>query len=205
MSIVRFRRVACGARIWIADGFCDGQEIAELLALAGDGSAHGGGHDETGRYCELPVTAGVPATALSRRIAAVLGFAGRPLETLRFRSYGVGEFHPPHLDCYEEDDGSRLVATAMLCLVAPEAGGETVFPDARPAVALAPRAGRLAVWLNYGADGEPDPASRHEALAVLGGEKTTLTAFVYAHDFGEPAFAAGLVADDAIAGVRVVA
>ncbi len=205
MSIVLFRRVACSARIWIADGFCDAREAVDLLALAGDGSAFGGEHDETGQSCELPVASGVAATALARRISAVLALGSHPLETLRFRRYGVGEHHPPHVDCYEEDDGRRLVATAMLCLVGPEAGGETVFPNAEPRVALAPRLGRLAVWLNYGEDGEPDPASRHEALAVLAGEKTTLTAFVYAHALGEPAFAAGLDADEAIPGVRVVA
>lgn len=202
MVFIRFRRIPCEAQIWVADDFVDADEIGELLALVGDGASWGAQHDETGRHFELPIGAHPALGAINRRLDASLGFANAHAETLRFRRYGPGERHDPHLDCFDWGDGTSLVATAMVCLRAPEAGGETRFAAAGAgAVRLAPMAGRVAVWLNYLSDGRPDPASRHQSMPVLAGEKTTLTAFVYADRRRRPVLARGTPATPDIPGV----
>jgi hypothetical protein len=179
MTLVRFQRLAADARICVADGFASPEEIAAILAAAGPAHLYDPTDDETGLAFELPLAADPVLGALSRRLAAALGVENALGETFRFRRYGPGQFHPPHLDCYEVG-GLRLVATAMLWLVADAEGGETRFGRVRPAAArLAPVRGRLAVWENYLGD-TPDPASEHEGLPVVAGEKTTLTSFVYA-------------------------
>ncbi|MBW8813078.1 MAG: 2OG-Fe(II) oxygenase [Caulobacterales bacterium] len=201
MSTIRFRRVASEARIFVADGFLDEDEIAAILAAAGEGTAYGAQHDGTGLHFELPLAAAPELTALQARLEAVLGFANLLGDTFRFRRYHAGEGHPPHVDCYAWS-GAHLVVTAMLWLTCPAQGGETRFGRARPAaLRLEPRRGRLAMWMNYGADGRPDPLAWHEGLAVAAGEKTTLTSFIYADRAVAPAFAPGLEADPAIPGV----
>lgn len=135
-------------------------------------------HNFTGWSCELPVAGDPVLAAVAARIYATVGLRNELGRTLRFRRYAPGEYHPRHFDTYAVGD-RLLVATAMLCLSAPEAGGETVFPAAAPALRLAPRVGRLLAWRNVLADGGEDPAALHESLPVLAGAKTTLTAFIY--------------------------
>lgn len=115
---------------------------------------------------------------VASRVYATVGLGSELDCSLRFRRYCAGEYHPRHFDTYAVGD-RLLVATAMLCLTAPEAGGETVFPAAAPALRMTPKAGRLLMWRNVLADGSDDPAALHESLPVLAGTKTTLTAFIY--------------------------
>jgi hypothetical protein len=91
----------------------------------------------------------------------------------------------------------------MLWLRKPECGGETRFPNASPSgLLLEPRRGRLAVWLNYLADGSTDPFAMHEALPVIDGTKITLTSFVYAPIDAVPKFASRLQGETEIDGIR---
>jgi hypothetical protein len=202
MRLIRFQKLACDARIFVADNFVSPAEIDQILALTADPSAWGPRRDETGLHFELPADASPCVSAIGARLRAALGFRGPGPQTLRYRRYHPSEYHPPHTDSYEIG-GERLTATAMLWLTACEAGGETRFLNTRPApMLLAPRAGRMAVWLNYGADGAPDPASMHEGAAVVRGVKTTLTCFVYGPVDAQPAFAKGLEPCADIDGVR---
>jgi prolyl 4-hydroxylase len=133
----------------------------------------------TGTSCELPVAADPVLAAVAERIYATVGLRNELGATLRFRRYAAGEHHPQHHDTHAA--GPRLlVATAMLCLTAPEAGGETVFPAATPApLRLAPQVGRLLFWHNVRADGSDDAAALHASLPVVRGVKATLSAFIH--------------------------
>lgn len=200
MSLVRFHRLAVDARICVADGFVSDEEISAVLGVAEDADLYAPTRDETGMAFEMPVEAHPVLAALTRRLEAALGVRNSIPDTFRFRRYGPGERHPPHVDCYEID-GAHLVATAMLWLVAEADGGETRFGATRPApVRLSPVRGRLAVWENY-RDGGEDPSSAHEGLAVWSGEKTTLTSFIYVRPGEVPRLGARLEPSDEVAGV----
>lgn len=174
-------------RLRVVDGIVTPGEARRLDALGGAwGRLRARGitprHDETGFSFEAPRDLDPLVGDVARRIEGWLGLADAAVGDLRFRRYSVGEGHPPHLDTYTAD-GLTLVVTAMLCLVAPEAGGETRFPRARPRpIALRPVAGRLLVWAGHLPNGRPDPASLHDAAPVLAGQKSTLTLFLYRPD-----------------------
>ena len=192
---IRFRRVGCGIPLFIADDFVSADEVGRLIEVAEAQVSRGRDihHDETGTSCEVPVEGNDPVlTALRDRIARAFGFANAVPDTMRYRRYAPGEWHPPHVDEYRAG-ACDLVATAMLWLDDTDAGGETLFPIVPPMpVLLRPRRGRLAIWLNYFPDGAVNHAALHEALPVTRGHKITLTNFIYAPAGAVPAFLAGL-------------
>src|SRR3954447_8452148 len=118
---IRFRRLPCQGRIFLADGFADPAEVAAVLDAAGRAALPGSGiaqrHDVTGSSCELPYGFDPVLLALRARLRAACGFGNPDGWTFRFRRYAAGEYHPPHTDSYAID-GLGLVATAMLWLVA---------------------------------------------------------------------------------------
>ena len=171
-------------RIYVMDGFVTLEECRHLRDVGADARrlARWGvtaKHDHTGFSFELPLAQDPTAAVISERICAALGVVNGLPGTLRFRRYAQGEAHPPHVDNFRVDE-LDLVATALVALDTPEEGGETAFPWADPPLAVAPRAGRLLVWLNNGPDGRPDGRAYHEGRPVLRGTKTTVTEFVYA-------------------------
>lgn len=165
------------------DGFLSDAGCGEILALAQPARLAGAGiafkHDDTGLSCELPVELAEAISQVGDRIESILGIENALRATLRFRRYLPGESHPPHVDNFRVG-ALDLVATALVCLTDVEHGGATRFPRAHPPVAVRPRRGRLIVWLNNLSDGGQDPAAYHEGEAVLSGEKSTLTDFIYA-------------------------
>jgi prolyl 4-hydroxylase len=179
------RPLARSPRLYVADDFVSDRLIAHVLAAVADAERlerYGVDfkHDYTGRSCELPIIGDRRLRDLARRIERVAGTGRNELgATMRFRHYLPGEYHPPHLDCYEFE-GLTLQATAFMYLSDVDAGGETRFPKALPGpVDVAPRRGRLALWFNYLPDGREDPLAEHEGVAVRAGEKLTLAYFIY--------------------------
>lgn len=175
--------ISASPRVYVADGFVTAAETAAVLSRY-DGAAAAGvdwSSGIAGMSCELAISADPLLADIAARVEAVLGF-GCTLgdSTFRFRRYAIGDFHPPHVDCYEID-GMHLVATALVYLTDATAGGETMFPDAeRGPLAISARAGRLALWFNYTPDGEIDSASMHQSEALVAGEKATIAYFIYA-------------------------
>ncbi len=150
-------------------------------------------HGPTGRTAEVPPSFHPLLGATARRVEALVGLTPAVSLSFRVRHAAPGDSHPPHLDAYEID-GAVLVATAMLWLeVAGCVGGETIFPEAAPALRLAPAAGALAVWFNYDAEGCPEPASLHAMTRVETGARLTMNLFVYARRTDVPK-AGGLTA-----------
>lgn len=184
MSLVRHR----DAPVLLLDpDFATADECAALAAIGGDWDRiHALGaapkHDETGFSWELPRAADPRVEAIAARMEAAIGIEDALGRTLRFRRYSPGEGHVGHLDTYTEG-GLTLVATALLVLQGPDAGGATRFPHAQPnPVEVRAVTGRLVVWGNHRPDGSVDEASFHEGLRVEVGQKVTLTLFVYAAD-----------------------
>jgi prolyl 4-hydroxylase len=180
----RLTPVASAPRVYVQDGFATDAECDHLLAFAADRAELAAlgipvKADSTGFSFEYPLAVDPVATALADRIETTLGVRNALGGTLRFRLYGPGEAHPPHVDTFRIGD-LDLVATAIVALTDVAAGGATAFPHAVPPLAVRPRRGRLLAWLNNCPDGSPDPLSFHEGQAVESGEKGTITLFAYA-------------------------
>lgn len=179
----RLRRLARAPDVFAIDDFADAAECAHVLAAAGriERAPPPGlriGRDAAGLAFEMPVRGDPVLARIMSRISRAMGMDNALGYSFRFRRYAQGQGHPPHFDEYQVA-GRALAATAILYL-SDAGGGETHFPHARPGpLKILPKRGRLALWLNLRADGSVDPAAVHESLAVTGGEKATITDFVY--------------------------
>lgn len=171
-------------RIYVLDGFASDAEVDRILDITGDldGWRRNGASvkwDATGASFELPVAADALLGALVARAYALLGVQNAVDSSVRYRHYHTNESHPLHTDVFQIG-AFHLVATALLCLTAPEAGGSTDFPLASPPVRVPHRRGRLVSWLNLLPSGAEDPQAAHSAAAVTAGDKITITTFIYA-------------------------
>lgn len=176
--------VRANPRLYVMDGFASDDEVQQVLALTCDPQAwrergvavHA---DSTGTSFELPVSSADVLGRLTSRTYAMLGVENAVAFSVRYRHYHQSEGHPLHTDTYEMN-GAHLVATALLCLTAPEEGGSTDFPLASPPLRVPYRRGRLVTWLNLGPDGTQDRQAAHLGAAVTAGDKITITNFIYA-------------------------
>lgn len=181
-------RVAEEPLLLLAADFVAPGELEALQALAADPVAlqqlgSPASHDETGLSVELRTADHPLLRAIEARMQQALGLDNAMPGSLRLRRYEVGQGHPPHIDTYRIED-AELLATALLCVQAPELGGQTLFLDAAEGPLQVPhRAGQLVAWRNVDARGEPLAAARHSGATVEQGSKTILGLFVY----GQPA------------------
>jgi prolyl 4-hydroxylase len=116
------------------------------------------------------------------KITGLLGIQPELGETIQGQRYAVGQQFKPHHDFFHTDQaywpemersGGQRTWTAMVFLNAPEAGGQTAFPDA--GIKVAPRPGNLLAWNNLDAKGEPNPSTLHQGCAVTAGAKYVIT------------------------------
>lgn len=177
--------LATHPRLFAIDDFADVEETTHIVALASDRAQldqHAASYerDSASFVAELHFDRDEILSRLAARMAALVGLDNDPESTLRLRAYVPGESHPPHSDSYEFE-GRTLLATAMLYVLEPEAGGGTRFVAAHPEpITVLPRRGRLLVWFSHREDGALDPAAVHEALPVEAGYKMVLNDFFYA-------------------------
>ena len=124
---------------------------------------------------ETPVVA-----TLERRIAKLVNWPENHGEGLQVLHYRPGAEYKPHYDYFDPSQpgtptilkrGGQRVATLVIYLNNPEAGGGTSFPDV--GVEVAPRRGN-AVFFSYAA---PDPSTKslHGGSPVVRGEKWIAT------------------------------
>jgi prolyl 4-hydroxylase len=117
---------------------------------------------------------------IEQRLAHLLRWPVENGEGLQILRYGPGAEYKPHYDYFDPREpgtssilqrGGQRVATVVIYLNEPEAGGATVFPDVQ--LECMPRKGH-AVFFNYS---RPHPASRslHGGSPVLSGEKWIAT------------------------------
>lgn len=178
-------RVAEDPLLLLAPGFVDAAELATLQALLADPAvlaelSDGEDDDDTGQSAELATARHPLLAALEARILQALCLGNAVPGALRMRRYLPGQGHPPHCDAYTIA-GAQLVATALLCVEAPERGGQTLFLDAGDGpLQVQHRAGQLVSWRNLAPNGETLASARHAGAAVEAGVKTILGLFIYA-------------------------
>ncbi len=125
---------------------------------------------------------------IEARIAKLLDWPEVNGEGLQILHYTPGTEYQPHYDYFDPAQpgtptllarGGQRVATLIIYLQEPVAGGGTVFPDAR--FEVAPKRGN-AVFFNYE---RPHPATRtlHGGAPVIEGEKWIATKWLREREF----------------------
>lgn len=116
---------------------------------------------------------------VERRIVAAAGWSMAALEPHSVIRYQPGEQYLPHVDSFTPeqiardrargDFGGQRSVTFLLCLRAPEEGGETFFHH--PQLAVRGLAGQALLHYNAVPDGGLDVQSLHSGRPVVRGEK----------------------------------
>lgn len=172
----------------VLDGLLTGEECDELIALARPRLARALTVDASGgqqvdhrrtsvgmffKLGELPLVA-----RLEQRIAGLFDVPASHGEGLQILHYLPGQEYQPHFDWFDPDQpgyatitarGGQRIASVVMYLNTPEAGGGTAFPE----VGLTVTALRgSAVYFAYEGG---DASSLHAGLPVLRGEKWIAT------------------------------
>lgn len=125
---------------------------------------------------------------VENRIARLLGWPVKRGECLQVLRYPPGAEYKPHYDYFDPaapgtpallQRGGQRVATLIMYLHEPEAGGATVFPVL--GVRIAPTRG-TAVFFSY-AQAHPCSLSLHGGEPVTKGEKWIATKWLREHEF----------------------
>ena len=125
---------------------------------------------------------------IEARLAHLLGWPVDHGEGLQILRYGPGAEYKPHYDYFDPREpgtptilqrGGQRVATVVMYLNEPEAGGGTVFPEVR--FECMPRQGN-AVFFNY-ARPHPSTRSLHGGSPVVRGEKWIATKWLRQRTF----------------------
>jgi prolyl 4-hydroxylase len=125
---------------------------------------------------------------IEARIGELLGWPMQNGEGLQVLRYGPGAEYKPHYDYFDSAEpgtasilqrGGQRVATLVMYLNEPEAGGATVFPDV--SLAVVPKCGN-AVFFSYS---QPHPVSRtlHGGAPVVSGDKWIATKWLREREF----------------------
>jgi prolyl 4-hydroxylase len=196
-------RVMLGAEappLRVFDGLLSGEECDALIGLAKPRlarartvDAHGGQQIDAHRTSdgmffalgELPLV-----RRIESRIAALLGVPVDHGEGLQVLHYLPGQQYEPHQDWFDPQQpgyaaitatGGQRVASVVMYLNTPEAGGGTAFPEIGFTVAAQRGA---AVCFTYHSG---DAASLHAGLPVRKGEKWIATKWLRERPYREPA------------------
>lgn len=188
-AMVAFEQLA--PRIVVLDKFlshpeCDGlcEEALTAFAPARVVDAHEqavhAAHFRSNDSAQLPAADSALVRRIEARIEQLTQWPTACCETLQLQRYARGQDYRPHYDFFDEGSaaheaaqahGGQRLATLILYLKAPEAGGATYF--ANLGMRIAPRKGS-ALFFSY-----PDPGSNsgtlHGGEAVLAGEKWIAT------------------------------
>jgi prolyl 4-hydroxylase len=137
-------------------------------------------HLRSNDSAQLPASKSALVRRVEARIEQLTGWPTACCETLQVQRYAQGQDYRPHYDFFDPDSaahaaaqaqGGQRLATLILYLKTPEAGGATYF--ANLGMRIAPRKGG-ALFFSY-----PDPGNNsgtlHGGEAVLAGEKWIAT------------------------------
>ena len=112
------------------------------------------------------------------RIARITGVPATHGEGIQVMRYGVGAEYQSHFDFFDpngvflrksKDRGGQRIATLVMYLNDPPAGGETIFPDA--GLSISPQKGNAVYFAYVAENGECDNLSFHGGAPVVRGEK----------------------------------
>ncbi len=124
------------------------------------------------------------------RIAQITGIPESYGEALQVLHYGVGGEYKPHYDYFDSNTpggksnlvrGGQRVATFLMYLNKPEAGGETIFPLLN--ISVTPELGMALLFYDCTPDGAVDPKTLHGGAPVKAGEKWIATKWLRQHPF----------------------
>lgn len=120
------------------------------------------------------------------RIASLTNLPIENQENFVVIRYNIGEEYVPHHDYFSgvEDDisyllnnGGERIVTVLMCLQAPEGGGETEFSVSKHRITQ--QNGQAVVWRNGNREGtEMYKESQHAGLPVLKGTKWMMTCWI---------------------------
>lgn len=122
---------------------------------------------------------------IEKRIAVLTGIPMENGEDLHVLYYRVGGEYQPHYDYFNAATsggaecllrGGQRVASLIMYLNTPDAGGETVFPRAN--IFITPRKGDAVLFYNCTPNGMVDPNSLHGGAPVIAGEKWIMTKWI---------------------------
>ena len=185
---------------FVVRDFLSEEECAGLIRLIDAGKIPSGllapsadPEFRTSESCNLnpadPLVGGV-----EERINALMGIDPINGETVQGQRYAVGQQFKAHHDFFHTDQpywpaleklGGQRTWTVMAFLNKPEAGGQTLFPDA--GLRITPAAGYLLVWNNLDIAGEPNPFSLHQGLPVEAGVNYVITKWYRERPWNRPA------------------
>jgi prolyl 4-hydroxylase len=203
-----FRLPAAGLEIFTIRAFLSEAECAGLIALIDADRRPSGllAYDpdpafRTSETCDLSL-ADPLVIQIEKKLTGLTGIDPPYGEPIQGQRYAPGQQFKPHHDYFhvgqpywaeQERMGGQRTWTAMAFLNAPEAGGQTAFPEV--GLAIAPKAGNLLVWNNLDPLGEPNPLSLHQGRPVEAGVKYVITKW-----YRERPWASSLRKDEPLAG-----
>ena len=180
----------------VLDGLLAAEECAELIELARPRLQRALTVDSDGRHQidhrrtsegmffalnELPLVG-----RIEQRLAALLGVPANHGEGLQILHYLPGQEYEPHYDWFDPEQpgygtitavGGQRIASVVMYLNTPEAGGGTAFPEIGLTVTA-----RLGVAVYFAYEGG-DRASLHAGMPVLRGEKWIATKWLRERPF----------------------
>ncbi|MSQ97712.1 MAG: hypothetical protein EXR85_00215 [Xanthomonadales bacterium] len=190
---LRWEQLAQSPRVTICRNFATREECAHLIYVARGALAQPeqytgktlAGLTEnsqfTGRGCPLgALVSDAVVRTVERRIAQHCAHTVDTIEPCSIIAYEPGEEYHSHVDFFSQEQiernrkvlkdfsGQRLV-TFLLCLQAPEAGGETVYDHSGLSVVY--ETGMATLHFNVTPAGTPDAQSLHHGCPVQLGQK----------------------------------
>jgi|GEM_PF-4062521 len=158
--------------------------LRQSMVVLGDGDAPEEGVNAYARTSEqASIKRGVSALAdrIRDRVAGAFAWPVSQIESMQVVRYDVGADFTPHHDyfCPEAhatliERGGQRVATVLLYLNAPSAGGVTAFPDIE--LEIYPQIGN-ALFFEY-SSASTDSLTLHSGVSITEGEKWVATFFL---------------------------
>jgi prolyl 4-hydroxylase len=127
---------------------------------------------------------------IESRIAKLTKYPVENGESIQVLRYLKGGEYQPHFDYFHRHTeggaaaltrGGQRVATVIMYLHAPEAGGETIFPRAK--ISIIPEKGMALLFYNCRENGMEDPLTFHGGSPVKAGEKWIATKWIRQGEF----------------------
>lgn len=122
---------------------------------------------------------------VEQRIASLTGLPVQNGEAIQVLWYPQGAEYQPHYDYFNSNTpgglaclerGGQRIATVIMYLNTPDAGGETIFPLVR--VSVKPKKGDALLFYSCTPTGEVDPNTLHGGAPVKAGEKWIATKWI---------------------------
>ncbi len=128
--------------------------------------------------------------SVEERIAALTQIPLENGEGIQVLHYSVGGEYAPHFDYFNPNTpggqsvlarGGQRLATLIMYLNTPEAGGETIFPTLN--LSVVPEKGTAVLFYNCTPDGVEDPRTLHGGAPVQAGDKWIATKWLHPRPF----------------------